>query len=311
MTGGELRIFALSVLAFLVLAAAPWVFGRFGISLAISILGYAVLATAWALFSGPTRYISLASAAFFGIGAYSVATLGESAPWIVVLVVAASIGAALAALVGLATLQLSGVYFVIFTLGLSELVRQLVTWYEVKITRVLGRYVFLDITQEQIYFQLLALLAATLLIGWLIARSRVGFAMQVIGDDEVVASHVGIDTAKLKIALFAISAALAALVGAVMAPRWSYLDPTLAFNPMVSFQVVIMALLGGARRLWGALVGVVPLALLFEAVNANFPNYATILIGVAFLGSVYLLPNGVTGLLEALLARRGAKGSVP
>jgi branched-chain amino acid transport system permease protein len=308
MTRGEIACLVLAAAALAVLAGVPWVFDRFGVSLAISVLSYSVLATAWTLFSGPTNYVSLATAAFFGLGAYAVAMLNEAIPFALVLVVAALVSAALAVVVGLATLRLSGVYFVIFTFGLAELVRQLVTFYEVSVAKLFGRYIFLDITQEQIYWSLLALLAATLLIGWLINRSRLGFAMRIIGDDETVARHAGVDTARAKVVLFAVSAAIMALVGAVMSPRWTYLEPAIAFSPMVSFQVVIMALLGGVRRLWGALVGVVPLTLLFEVINANFPNTATLITGIAFLLIVYGMPRGVVGLLEdaaaALRARR-------
>ena len=127
------------------------------------------------MFSGPTRYVSLATAAFFGVGAYTVAVLGEVLAWPLVLCIAAAIGGSLAAIVGLSTLRLSGVHFVIFTFGLAELVRQLVVWYEVNKTRVLGRYVFVDITQSDIYWQLLALAVAVFAIGWMIARSRLGF----------------------------------------------------------------------------------------------------------------------------------------
>ncbi len=63
------------------------------------------------------------------------------------------------------------------------------------------------------------------------------------------------------------------LIGAIMAPRWTYIDPAIAFNPMISFQVLIMALLGGAHRLCGPVLGVVPLALLFELLSAHFPNH--------------------------------------
>ena len=108
------------------------------LALGISLLSYTVLATAWALFSGPTRYISLATVAFFGIGAYTVGVLGEALPWPLVLAVAAAIGVAVALVVGLSTLRLSGMYFVIFTFGLAELIRQLVTWYEVNVHK-LGR----------------------------------------------------------------------------------------------------------------------------------------------------------------------------
>ena len=64
-----------------------------------------------------------------------------------------------------------------------------------------------------------------------------------------------------------------AATGVVMAPRWTYIDPLIAFNPLISFQVVIMALLGGAGRLYGPLVGVVPLVLIIEIISANFSNH--------------------------------------
>ena len=101
-------------------------------------------------------------------------------------------------------------------------------------------------------------------MGWLINRSRLGFAMRIIGNDETVARHVGIDTARAKIILFMISGAFIGVAGAMMAPRYAYIEPQAAFNPMISFLVVIMALLGGTRRLWGPLVGVVPFTIVME-----------------------------------------------
>jgi branched-chain amino acid transport system permease protein len=172
--------FALSAIAVALLAAVPFVASGYHLALGISLLYFAVLATAWALFSGPTHYISLATVAFFGIGAYTVAVLGELMPWPAVLAIAGLIGIAVALVVGLSTLRLSGIYFVIFTFGLSELIRQVVTWYEINVHRSVGRYIFLSITQEQIYWQLLALAAAVFLTGCLIARSRLGLALRVI-----------------------------------------------------------------------------------------------------------------------------------
>lgn len=280
------------------LAAMPGALDGYQLSLAISILNYTVLATAWALFSGPTRYVSLATVAFFGIGAYTVAVFSETLPWPAVLAVALAIGVAVALVVGLSTLRLSGVYFVIFTFGLAELVRQLVTWYEVNLTRTLGRYIFIDITTEQIYWQLLGLAVLVFVAGVLIRRSRLGLALRVIGDDETVARHLGINTTFAKVALFVLSAAFMTVSGAVMAPRWTYIDPAIAFNPVVSFQVLIMALLGGVHRLYGPLLGVIPLSLLFEFLLANFPNHFSILIGVTFMLIVYAIPRGVVGLVE-------------
>lgn len=289
---------ALAAIAVILLAGLPFVADGYGLSLAINILNYAVLATAWALFSGPTRYVSLATVAFFGIGAYTVAVFGELLAWPLVLLIALGVGLLVALIVGLSTLRLSGVYFVVFTFGLAELIRQLVTWYEVNVTRTLGRYVFVAVTTEQIYWQLLCLAVLVFLAGILIRRSRLGLALRVIGDDETVARHLGINTTYAKVALFTLSAAVMTVAGAVMAPRWTYIDPAIAFNPVVSFQVLIMALLGGVHRLYGPLLGVIPLALLFEYLLANFPNHFSILIGLAFMLIVYAIPRGIVGLLE-------------
>lgn len=306
---GRLALQALMVAGLALLAALPWLGADdYLIAVGINILQYGVLATAWALFSGPTRYVSLATVAFFGIGAYTAAVVGETMPWPAVLAVALAISVVLALVVGLATLRLSGVHFVIFTFGLAELVHQLVNWYEVNVTRTLGRYLFVDITQVQIYWQLLALLVGVLATGWAIRRSRLGLALQVIGDDEVVARHVGIDTTRAKLLLFAISAGFIGLAGAVMAPRWTYIDPAIAFNPVISFQVLIMALLGGANRLFGPLLGVLPVAILFELLSGSFPNHFMILLGLVFMAIVYFIPNGLFGLLQRRQRRAGKEG---
>jgi len=283
------------------LAALAWLpsqFGAYGVGLLLGMTGYVTLASAWALFSGPTRYVSLATVAFFGIGAYTVAIFADILPYPIILLIAAVVGLAIALVVGLATLRLAGVYFVIFTFGLAELIRQLVTWYEVNVTGTLGRYIFLSISAEQIYWQLLTLAAVTLLIGWLISRSRVGLALKVIGDDEVVAAHTGINISRVKLALFAVSATIITLVGAIQAPRWVYVEPAIVFNPTISFLTLIMALLGGANRLWGPMLGAIPLFLLFEWLSANFPSHYSIILGLMFIAIVFAVPRGVLALME-------------
>ncbi|CAN7595229.1 branched-chain amino acid ABC transporter permease [Devosia sp. LjRoot3] len=296
-------IFLIPLLALAALAAVPFFVGAYPLGLGIGILGYATLATAWALFSGPTRYISLATVAFFGIGAYTVAVLADLMPYPLVLLCAALIGLVVALLVGLATLRLAGIYFVIFTFGLAELVRQLVTYYEVNVTRTLGRYVFLPIGPEHIYWQLLGLLAVTLALAFWISRAKIGLALRVIGDDPVVASHLGIGITRTKLALFSLSAVVMTLAGAIQAPRWTYIEPSIVFNPTVSFLTVIMALLGGPNRLFGPLLGAVPLFLLFEWLSANFPNHYSIILGLLFIAIVFLLPNGVLAAADKFAAR--------
>jgi len=281
-------------------ACLPLTGDAYLLTIGVTIAMYTVLSTSWALFSGPTHYISLATAAFFGLGTYTTALgIENGLNYWLTLPIAAVLGAVVAGLVGLATLRLSGVYFVIFTLGLSELVRQLVTWGQ-NVSGQKGLYVLTDLTETHIYWQLVALAAIVYLAGWAIGRSRLGFALRIIGDDEEVARHSGINTARAKVILFMVSGAVASVVGGVLAPRYIYIEPSLAFTPMLSFLVVIMALLGGLGRLWGPIVGVIPFTFLWEAISASFPNQTTLLLGVSFLIIVYLLPKGFVGLIEAI-----------
>jgi len=300
MTDSEKHIALFGAVAVAVLAYLPLIDQGYYLSLCLNIVLYAALCTAWTLFSGPTNCLSLATAAFFGIGTYTVGLGIDIVPFPVLILCAAVIAAILAGLVGLATLKLSGVYFVIFTLGLAELVRQVVTWVQHNFTTGIGLYVLTDFTEAHIYWMLLALTAVVFVTGWLINRSRLGFAMRIIGNDETVAAHVGIDTARSKVLLFIISGAFIAVAGAIVAPRFAYIEPPSAFNPMISFQVVIMALLGGTRRLWGPLIGVIPFTIVFDFISAQFPNHTSILMGMAFLMVVYLIPTGIVGRLETL-----------
>ena len=271
------------------------------LSIGVSIAMFTVLATSWTLFSGPTNYISLSTAAFFGIGMYIVGGGLPYLPFPVLVAVAAVAGALFAAVVGLATLRISGVYFVIFTLGLAELVRQIVAWAQHVMGTSSGLYVLIGMSDQAMYWLLLGLAALVYLVGWFIGRSRLGFALRIIGNDEVVAVHSGINTARAKVVLFVISSTFAAVTGALVAPRWSYVEPSIAFSPFLSFEVVIMALLGGVHRLWGPLVGVIPFTLLWEFISAKFPAQTTLLLGACFLLIVYFIPRGVVGLIEDLV----------
>jgi branched-chain amino acid transport system permease protein len=304
-TRREWRNLAIAAVLFVIAGFVPLIGSGYVLSVAISIAIYAALATSWMLFSGPTNYISLATAAFFGSGMYIVAGGLDLAPYPVLVLLAGIAGVLFAAVVGLATLRISGVYFVIFSLGLAELVRQIITWLQHVLGTMSGLYVYVDRSEEMFFWQLLALTAAVYLVGWWIGRSRLGFALRIIGNDELVAVHCGINTARAKVILFVISSTFAAIAGALVAPRWSYVEPTIAFSPFLSFQVVIMALLGGVHRLWGPLLGVIPFTLLWELISANFPAQTTLLLGAAFLLIVYFIPNGVVGLIEDALRRRG------
>lgn len=304
MSEKEKRTLGIACVLIVLAALLPIVDQGYWLSIGVSIAMYTVLATSWALFSGPTNLISLASAAFFGVGMYVVAGGIDLMPYWILVLLAGLAGAILAALVGIATLRIAGVYFVIFTLGMAELVRQIVVWGQATLGTQAGLYVLTDFTEELIFWLLLGLAAIVFFIGWWVGRSRLGFALRIIGNDEMVAIHSGINTARAKVMLFVISSTFAAITGALVAPRYGYVEPTIAFSPFISFQVVIMALLGGVHRLWGPLVGVIPFTLLWEVINSNFPTQTTLLLGISFLLIVYFIPHGFVGLIEDMAARR-------
>ena len=296
MKKSDYQALSISALLLVIAICLPWIVGDFAVTLAVNMAMFTVLATSWALFSGPTHYISLATAAFFGLGTYTMGLGLDYLPFWLLVPIAGIFGAVMAGIIGLATLRLSGVYFVIFTLGLAEMTRQIITYVQ-NATGQKGILISIWFEEPTFYWMLVALAALIFLLGWLIGRSRLGFALRIIGDDEEVARHSGINTALSKVLLFMIPGAVAAMTGAIIAPRYGYIEPLIAFTPMLSFQVVIMALLGGTGRLWGPLVGVIPFSILWELISASFPNQTTLLLGLSFLIIVYLLPQGFVGLL--------------
>jgi len=308
-TPRNIAICLVLIAGIVVLALLPYMLTRYLVSLAISILAFTVLTTAWAAFSGPTRYISLATSAFYGVGIYCVAIWSDDMPVPLLLLVAAAVCFVLALIVGLSTLRLSGIYFVIFTFGLAELTRQVMTWYEINISMSLSRYIFVNMDSNNVYWMLLTLAVVTMFLAWALRRSRIGFALQVVGEDETVARHSGINTTWIKVLVFACSATLMGMAGAIISLRWTYVDPNVAFNSFVSFQVLIMALLGGIGRFYGPVLGVVPLVLLSEYLSGSFPYHFTIVLGACFIVIVFYLPTGVAGLLERVMARLGRKAA--
>ena len=288
---------ALIALGTFALALLPYYASNYIISLFILLYANVALATAWAFFSGTTGYISLATAAFFGVGIYVLAIAHVYVPIPVALLMAAGVGFLVALIVGLSTLRLRGVYFVVFTFGLTELMHQVVNWWSIR-TRTVTRYIFTDVSNVNIYLTLLAAALITILGSWYVSRIRLGFALRSIGEDETVARHTGINTTGVKIVCFALSASVMALVGAALALRYPYIDASIAFNNNWSFQVLIAALLGGPGRPWGPAVGAVPLVLLSEYLAGTFPHHFAIALGLCFVVIVYFLPGGIAPLIE-------------
>ncbi len=263
-------------------------------SLLLAILADVSLAVAWAFFSGPSRYLSLASGAFFGAGAYTTAVVGSRLAWPLPVLAGAAVGAVMALAVGVLALRLRGPYFAIFTFGLAELAKHVLIWYETSVTGTVGRLLLAPPSPMALYYTVLTLVALTIGTAVVLRRSRWGYALAGIGEDEERALTLGIDATRVKVGTFALSAAFMGAVGAAMATRWTYLDPQV-FSPLVSFQTVIMALVGGATSVAGPVVGAVFFGLASELFLHRFRYVYMLALGLTLIVVVLLFPSGLAG----------------
>ena len=296
-------VFLAAIVGAAILAALPLGLSAYGVSTGIVYFANIALATAWALFSGPTRYISLATATFVGVGMYTLAFTQSIVALPVSLALAAIVGFGFALVVGLSTLRLRGVYFVIFTFGLTELMRQVFSWYEINVTNKLNRFITISVDPIVIYQMLLALAVIAVLGSWYVSTTRLGHALRAIGQDETVARHTGINTTWVKVLVFAIASSMMSLVGGVYALRYPSIDPTVGFGNSWSFQVLIAALLGGPGRPWGPAIGAVLLVLVSDFLVGTFSRYFTIALGICFVVIVYFIPGGIAPRIEQLYGK--------
>jgi branched-chain amino acid transport system permease protein len=296
--------FLLLAAAAALLAPAPWLLPDFYLSLALTCLMYAGLASSWSMFCGPTRYLSLATAAFFGLGAYATAWGLDSLPYPVVVLLGGLLAAAFAALVGAAVLHLRGAYFAVITFGLGELVRHAITAFEKSWFRKAGRVLAQVPETEVVYLTVLLVAVLTVATALVVRGSRFGRALAAIGADEQRAQTLGANTRRIKIAAYALSAFFAGALGAAIAVRWTYLDPTTVFNPFIGFQTVLISMVGGAHSLAGVLASSFVFSLLTEFLRLRFPYAFLIILGLVLIALVLYLPGGLAQLWERVKARR-------
>ena len=279
------------------LAIAPTILpDSLAISL-ITVLMYAILTLSWTMFSGPTGYISLATAGLFGVGVYLSAILRGHLPIEVIVLIGGLAAFLIALAIGLLTLKLKGVYFILFTFGVAALIRSSVQWFETRITGTVGRHVA-GATNETVYVLLLILFGVTLIAGFLLRHSSPGLALRGIGQNQEAAEHIGINVTRVKVLTFASGSVLMGMTGAVMATRFRYIDPNVAFNPLISFLPVVMAILGGISKLYGPLLGSVILVALQEWLTTEYPYVYLLLFGLTLVVVVVWLPGGLVELAQ-------------
>jgi branched-chain amino acid transport system permease protein len=300
------------VIILVLLATAPLYTKPGTIPLMTTILMYIILAVSWTMFSGPTGYVSLASAAFFGVGIYTSAILfaqeAQLLPLPAVILVGGLAGFCFALIVGLATLRLRGIYFTMFSFGLLELARRLIQYYEFNITETRGRYVA-TISVDTAYYLMLIMVVATLLAAYFIMRSRYGLALQGIGKGEEATEHMGVNTTRVKVTTFAISAFFMGATGALVATRWLYIDPTIAFNLNYSFLPLLMAIVGGVGQIYGPVIGAFAFAYLRHVLVSIAPYHFMLIFGGIMVVVIVFLPGGLASLIEK--GRHRLAGVIP
>ena len=268
------------------------------------VLVYVILAVSWAMFSGTTGYMSLAPAAFFGLGIYSMATLQNYLPFPVIIVTGGLVAFALALLIGLVTLRLRGIYFAIFTFGLVVFLGELVQYLEATIWLKHGQAI-IPIDNEILLYTIFGLAVVTVLAIYFIRRSRYGLALQSIGGNEEAAEHMGINTTRLKVLIFAISSAFMGAAGVITAPHFIYVNANIAFSLFYSFMPILMAVFGGMGHLYGPIVGAVIFGYLEKMLRAQLYQYFMLGFGIILVVVILFLPNGIAGLVPTLQDKLG------
>jgi branched-chain amino acid transport system permease protein len=282
----------------LALGALPWLVSDFLLALALTCIMYAGLAVSWAMFCGATNYLSLATAAFFGLGAYVTAWFADVLPYGLAVATGGLVAAGFAALIGAAVLHLRGAYFAVITFGLGELVRHSITYYERLFEGTVGRIITQAPETTTVYWTVLLVAALAVATALGVREHRLGLALRGIGSDEERAQTLGVNARRAKILAFAMSAFFAGALGAAMAVRWTYIDPPTVFNPFIGFQTVLIAMVGGAQTILGPIASAVVFSLLTEFLRLQFPYLFLVILGLLLILLVLYLPGGIASLFE-------------
>ena len=286
------------LLAFLLL---PWFAGNYIVRITTTMLMYSALALSWNFIGGFTGYPSFATAAFFGLGAYVGGVLqNKGVPMVVAWLAAGLLVVIFAAAVGRAILHLKGHYFAIASLVIADVLREVING----LTGLTGGGMGLNLAAPKLgvdeqarlfYFAMFIIAAAVLGATILLDRSRLGFGLRCIEQNEDAAIRIGIRTARFKTAAFALSSVFVGVAGAVYASWIGYIDPGEAFEVLISVKPIVMTLLGGAGTVMGPVYGAFLFLLMEETVWRNFLKIHTGMLGMLVVLLILFLPKGILG----------------
>lgn len=315
------RFIPLALLAVLLLILPMFTESPYILHSFIMILFYAYLATSWNIIGGFAGQLSLGHSAFLAVGAY-VSTLlfiyFGLTPWIGMFVGGA--GAALiAVLLGIPSFRLKGAYYAIATIafaeGLAVILKTVNNIGPIQMGGAEGLMVpwqanggFLDfqfLSKIPYYYIILAFLAIVLLLSWFIERSKLGFYLTALREDEEAAKALGINTQQVKLIAAGISAFFTAIGGTFFAQLIRYLDPGTVAGFDLSAQIVFIAIVGGIGTLFGPFVGAIFLITVGEFTRVYFGNsilgLPLIIYGSAVVLVMLFLPKGIIDPLLRLI----------
>lgn len=269
-------------------------------TLTIQIFMWITLAASWNLISGLTGYVSFGHVAFWGTGAYTAAILISKAGWhwLPAGLAGSVTAAALALVIGYPCLRLKGPYFAISMLGLNEVVRALVSYFESFTGGGDGLSLRPTLSIQPIYYAMGGLALGVVVVTYRILTSRFGLRLLSIREDELAAEAMGMNTARLKLYAFLLSAAFPGIAGGFYAFYASHIEPVGTFQLLYTITMIIMCLFGGRGTVLGPVIGATSLSIFQELVWARFLFVHQAIFGALIIGVVLLMPRGILGLLH-------------
>ena len=282
---------------------------------------YAIVAIGLDLLIGQTGQFSLGHAGFFAIGAYTSAllTLRLGAPFIVALLVAGLVSAAVGFLLGLPALRLSGPYLAVATLGFGLAIPQLIVWqgswtggssglHGLPLASLpLGPLSVVFRTDQDYYYLALAVLVVLTILARNIVRSHTGRAFNAIRDSELAARAMGVDLVRYKTTAFAVSALYAGIAGGLYAHLLHGISPE-DFTVLLSVDFLTMVVLGGLGSVTGAVSGAFLLTFLQNVLTRlpvikDFKNLYIVVLGAILILVIIFLPRGIAGVVRSARVR--------
>jgi branched-chain amino acid transport system ATP-binding protein len=307
MTRRRVLAAALIAAAVIVAAVVPGYTGQYGLLVAFEIVQLAALAQAWSLMAGYGGVVSLAVAAFVGIGSYATAEAAAKAGLgLIPSVLAGGVVAGVFALIiAVPMLRFRGLYFTIGSLVLAEALAIFMSNFN-------GFGGNMGITlpgtapsPQTIYLlSFVVAVLATGVVAWLV-RSRLGLGLRAIRDDEDVAERVGVLTFRTKLTVFLIASVIMGLVGGIQAQWTGYIEPTGAFALDWTVETVNAAIIGGMGTIAGPLAGSAISVELSQRL-ASYPEIHLVILGMLLIVIIRLAPNGLWG-MAIQLARAGQR----